>query len=60
MVRSISFIYSKRYKYTTNCDFKRDKINLQKPTQKNQIITFNSDEHDGDTNTDSNIEYILV
>lgn len=30
------------------------------PKIKNKIINFNSNEHDGDTNTDTNIEYMLV
>ena len=45
---------------TANSNFKRGEIKIQNLTQKNKIINFNSNEHDGDTNTDSNIEYILV
>lgn len=45
---------------TTNCNFKKDTINLHNESLKNKTISFNSDDHDGDTNTNSNIEYILV
>jgi hypothetical protein len=45
---------------TANSNFKRGGIKIQNLTQKNKIINFNSNEHDGDTNTDSNIEYMLV